>query len=512
VQSNKPIMTQYDIIFITGEKYFDHPLCGIAILKRLLEKNGYSVAVIDSPKSEDEIIKYKEPKLFFGISSGSIDSMLRNYTPLKKKREEDEHLNYNEHIPDRAITVYANWVRKNFKKSKIVIGGTEATLRRFSHYDYWSNKLRKSILLDTRADILAYGNGEKQILEIASKIKQNQPLINIEGTCILAKEVPTDFIELPSNEDIANSKEKFCDAQNLFSNNKNLAQKQVTRYVLQYKMPKYTTKDLDEYYDFDFNRNIPNDFEHLKGFQFSVVTHRGCIGGCNFCAIKLTQGDKIISRSKESIIKEIERIKKHPQFRGNIDDLTGPSMNMYGLDCDKCEKDCLNCNITDKTNNKVIELLKAIRNITGIKKVNIKSGIRYDLASDELLKELTEYHTFKTLRIAPEHTDKEVLQLMNKDNESLQHFIKRFKKIAPETRLSYYFMVGHPGCTIENTKDLKEVMKNLKHTEKIQVFTPTPMSNSTCMYYTGMDLKKNKIHVPYTYNEKKEQKRVILNQ
>ena len=505
---------QYDIIFISGEQYFDHPLCGLAILKRLLECEGYSVAIIDSPINDSEITRYGVPKLFFGVSSGSIDSMVRNYTPLKKKRDEDNHLEYYECIPDRAVTVYSNWVKKHFKTSKIVLGGTEATLRRFGHYDYWSNKLRKSILLDTRADILVYGNGEKQTLEIAKRLKNNEELQGIPGTCILSREIPKDFVELPSNDEIINSKEIFCTAQIMFTNKKNLAQKQISRYVLQYAMPEYTTEDLDDYYDFDYARDIPKGAEYLKGFQFSVVTHRGCIGNCNFCAIKLTQGDKIISRSKESILKELEKIKKNSKFHGNVDDFTGPSMNMYGLDCaksDNCEKNCMDCKLTDRTNKKVIDLLQSARNVAGIKKVNIRSGIRFDLASNKLLKELTQYHVFETLRIAPEHTNSKVLKLMNKNTESLSEFIIRFNKIAPTTRLSYYFMIGHPGCTIVNTKELAETMKHLKNTETIQLFTPTPMSNSTCMYYTGLDLSKKPIYVPYTYNEKKKQKRIILN-
>jgi len=200
---------QYDIIFVSGEIFFDHPMSGIAILKRLLEKNGYSVGVIEKPTTEEEITRLGEPKLFFGITSGGIDSMVRNYTPLKKRREEDQYDDYDEDVPDRAITVYCNWIRKNFKNSLMVIGGTEATLRRFPHYDYWQNRLRKSILLDTRANILVYGSGEKPILEIAQRVKEKKEINGIKGTCIMAKEVPDNFRILPSEEEVMNSKEKF---------------------------------------------------------------------------------------------------------------------------------------------------------------------------------------------------------------------------------------------------------------------------------------------------------------
>lgn len=483
----------YDIIFIVGEAFFDHPLCGTAILKRLLEKEGFSVGIIEKPK-EKEITKLGKPRLFFGISSGSIDSMVRNYTPLKKKRSEDKNIDYNEDVPDRAVTVYSNWVRKHFRDSKIVLGGTEATLRRFTHYDYWQNRLRKSILCDTRADIIAYGSSEKQILEIAKRLNDRKDLIGIKGTCIFSKNIPSDFIELPGHDDVMKSKKAFCDMQNMLTNEKNLAQKADTRYVLQYKIPNYTTKDLDLYNSFPFKRDIPN---FMQGFQFSIVTHRGCSGNCNFCSVCLTSGKKIISRSEESILNEIKSITKHPDFRGNIDDLTGPSINMYGLDFGK--KDAL------------LELLRKARKIKGIKKINIRSGIKYDLASEELIGELIKYHRFDTIRIAPEHVNKNILKLMNKDQGNFHEFLKQVEKKHGKGKLSFYFMTAHPGSGMEEAKELANEIKKLRNAENVQVFTPTPMTVSTCMYYTALNPKtKEKIHVPYEYSEKKKQKRVIM--
>lgn len=491
---------QYDIILIIGETFFDHPLSGAVVIKRWLEKNGFSVGIIEKPREEPEVAKLGKPKLFFGVSSGSIDSMLRKYTPMKKVRDKS--------IPDRADIVYSNWLKKNFKDSIIVLGGTEATLRRFTHYDYWQNGLRKSILLDSKADILVYGNGEKQIIEIAKRIKENKSLETIEGTCIISKTVPKDFIELPSHEEVSGSKEKFCDMQILFSNRKNLAQKTGDRFVLQYRIPKYASKDLDEYYELPFTRNVPND---LKGFEFSVVTHRGCIGNCNFCTLKLTQGDHIISRSEESILREIKEIAKLENFKGNIDDLGGPSANMYGMDCEKCENNCVDCVQLDRTNKKLLQLLKKARQVEGVKNVFIRSGIRYDLASEEYLCEISKHHIYDTLRIAPEHVNSDVLKLMNKDKGDLKKFLERFEKIKGKKELSYYFMVGHPGATIEHSKELAGFVKDLKNAENVQVFTPTPMSMSTCMYYTGMNpLTKEKIYVPYTYTERKEQKRIVM--
>ncbi len=496
---------EYDIIFITGEMYFDHPLCGVAILKRLLEKNNYKVGVIEKPTKEEHIKKLGKPKLFFAVTSGSIDSMVRNYTPLKKLRSDDKFLNYNETVPDRTVLVYSNWIKHLFKGSIIVLGGTESSLRRFVHYDYWSNKLRKPILFDTRADILAFGSAEKQILEIAKRIKNKEQLTKIEGTCIITKD-KVKAIELPSFEQVEKSKEKFCDMQNLLSNNKDLIQKIDNRYVIQYKSPKYTPKDLDEYYELPFTRKAPKE---LKGFEFSVITHRGCVGSCNFCSINLMQGNRIISRSEESILKEIKNITKLKNFKGNIDDLGGPSANMYGMDCDNCDKECLECTNLNRSNKRLINLLKKARKIKGIKKIVIRSGIRYDLASPEYIDEIAAHHIMSTLRIAPEHVNKDVLKLMNKDYGDLNKFINNFKKT--KRKLSFYFMTAHPGSSMKEAKELAKKVKELKNAETVQVFTPTPMTVSTCMYYTGLDPKtKKKIYVPYTYSEKKQQKRLIF--
>lgn len=501
----------YDIIFISGEIYFDHPLCGIAILKRLLEKNGYSVGIIEQPKNADDIKKLGKPNLYFAISSGSIDSMVRNYTPLKKLRQDDKNLNYNESVPDRAVIVYSNWVKQHYKDSIIVIGGTEATLRRFVHYDYWKNSLRRPVLFDSRADVLSYGQGEKQTLEIARRIKEGEDLFGIEGTCVIAKEVPDKFTELPSFDEVKDSKEKFCDMQLLLTNYKNLAQKIDNRYVLQFESPEYTSEDLDSYYEMPFTREIPEQFRHLSGFQFSVVTHRGCIGNCNYCSLKLTSGDKIVSRSEESILKEIKKITKHKDFRGNIDDLTAPSADMYGMDCNLCKNDCIDCKKLDRSNSRLISLLKKARKIPGVNKVHIRSGVRYDLATEPLIKEIAQHHVFGALKIAPEHTNKMVLKCMNKDRGDFRDFVRKFKKYNPRQEIYYYFITAHPGSSMKEAKELAQELKNLENTDAVQIFTPTPMSYSTCMYHTGLDPKtKKKVYVPYSYKEKKDQKRVIF--
>ncbi len=498
---------QYDIILVIGELFFDHPLSGAGLLKRLLEKYGYSVGIIEQPTKPEDVTKLGTPRLFFGISSGAIDSMVRNYTPLKKRRDEDTHIDYDEEVKDRAVTVYTNWVKQQFKDSIIVLGGTESTLRRFTHYDYWQNRLRKPILFDAKADIVVYGNGEKQILEIAKRIQEKKELNNILGTCQIVKDAPPNSIILPTYEEMISSKEKCVDAQKLISNRNLIAQQIDNRYMLQHPSPTYTSKDIDEYYELPFTRKVPKT---LRGFEFSVVTHRGCIGNCSFCALRLIQGDKIISRSEESILKEIKNITKNPFFKGNIDDLGGPSANMYGMDCAKCTKACISCTKLNRTNDRLINLLREARKIEGVKHIYIRSGIRYDLATQEYVKELVfNGHIYDTLRIAPEHINPTILDLMKKNKGNLHAFIEFFNKLNSPKELSYYFMTAHPGSSMKDAEELSDAMKKLKNANDVQIFIPTPMTDSTCMYYTSLDLNKKPIHVAYSYKEKKEQKRIL---
>jgi uncharacterized radical SAM protein YgiQ len=508
--------TKYDIIIVSGEYYADHPFSGIGMIVKVLEDNGFSVAVIEKPdwKKDNDFLKFGKPRLFFGVSSGSIDSMLVNYTPLKKKRSEDRNNPYDSGIPDRSVIVYCNKLKQLFKETKIVIGGIESSMRRFAHYDYWDNDLRKSILLDSRADVLVYGNGEYQVVEIAKRMRHDEPLNNIEGTCIVSKNVSEDFIELPSFEQVSKYKQLFCRMQMMFSNNSNLAQKFNDRYVLQHKMHNYTTKDLDYIYGLDYSRDIPKRMPELKMAQFSVVTHRGCIGECNFCSLALHQGNRIISRSEESILNEIKKLIKHNDFKGFIDDLGGPSANMYGMDCIKCDnKKCISCNNLDRTHSRIISLLRKASKIKGVNKVFVRSGVRFDLAvdSEEYIKELS-HHISGCLKIAPEHFCDNVLKLMNKYSNKFWEFKELFEKHNKPLGqyLKYYFMTGHPGSTLKEVEELQKELKKLTDTESIQLFTPTPMTISTCMYYTGLNpFNLEKVYVPYTYNEKKKQKNLL---
>jgi uncharacterized radical SAM protein YgiQ len=514
----------FDVILISGEPYVDHPLSAVGVIARVLEAKGYKVGVIARPdwKGDADFLKLGKPRLYFGITSGSMDSLLVNYSPLKRERVRDPHAPRHSGIPDRAVLVYANKIKHIFPGSVIVIGGIEASLRRLAHYDYWENKVRRSLLLDSRADILVFGPGEKQAIEIARRIDREEDLAAIPGTCIVRPERPRDFELLPSFEEVSTQPDKFCQAQRLFSNRRQLAQSHAGRFVLQYPLPEYTTEDLDWIYGLPYSRRIPAEFPEFAMARFSVVTHRGCVGHCSFCSLSLHQGDRIISRSEGSILAEIRRLTKHPDFKGYVDDLGGPTANMYGMDCPTpCrEGDCLACKKLDRSHKKMIRLLKEARQIPGVKKVFVRSGIRYDLALDshEYLRELIDHHVSGQLKIAPEHISPQVLRLMNKERQPLDEFRRLFKKLSrgrPQ-HLKCYFMVAHPGASPKEARELAEFVKKLKKegeepVEGVQIFTPTPMTNSTCMYYTGIDpLTGEPVYVPRAFAEKKAQKRLLM--
>jgi len=514
--------TDFDVILVSGEPYVDHSLSGAGVIARALEAKGYRVGVIEHPdwRGEDDFRKLGPPRLYFGLTAGSIDSLLVNYTPLKRRREKDEHAPYKSAMPDRAVLVYANKIRALFPGVPIVIGGIEASLRRFAHYDYWDNRVRRSLLLDSRADILVYGPGEKQAVEIAGRIERGEDLQAVAGTCVVRREKPADFEEISSAEDVAADSQAFCRAQNAFSNRRRLAQRHADRFVLQYPMPDTTAADLDWIYGLPYDRKIPAGFPEFKMAQFSVVTHRGCLGACSFCSLALHQGGRIVSRSEDSILAEIRRMTKHPDFKGYIDDLGGPTANMYGMDCEEeCEGACLACLRLDRSHGRLIRLMRKAREISGVKKVFVRSGIRYDLAmeSEEYLRELSGHHISGRLKIAPEHVAPNVLKLMNKETRPLEDFRRLFTGVnkGKGQHLQYYFMVAHPGCGPEEAEELAREVRRLeregdKPVEGVQIFTPTPMTVSTCMYHTGLDPATGEaVYVPRTFGEKKAQKRLL---
>ena len=512
----------FDIILISGEPYVDHPLSGIGVIARVLDERGYKVGVLGRPdwKRDEDFQKLGRPHLFFGITSGSIDSLLANYTPLKRRRSRDPHAGFRSGIPDRAVLVYSNKIKRLFPGSAIVIGGVESSLRRFAHYDYWQDRVRRSILLDSRADILVYGPGELQAIEIARRLERGEDLVGISGTCVVREEMPPNFEPLPTFEEVSQDPELFLKAQSFFSNRRHLAQLHANRFVLQYPMPDYRSEDLDWIYSLPYSREIPPEFPEFSMARFSVVTHRGCIGRCSFCALSLLQGDRIISRSQESILEEIRHLREHPDFKGYIDDLGGPTANMYGMDCQRaCEGECLRCPKLDRSHKKLIQLMRKARQFPGIKKIFIRSGIRYDLAleSPEYVKEISDYHLSGLLKIAPEHVSPQVLRLMNKEMQPLEEFRRLFQKInrGRKQHLKYYFMVAHPGTGKKEAQELARLVRRLEKAgerpiEGVQIFTPTPMTRSTSMYHTGKDpLTGESVYVPRTYTEKKEQKRML---
>ncbi len=538
-----------DIILVSGDTYIDSSYNGIAIIGKLLIDKGYRVGIIAQPdiNCEKDITRLGEPELFWGISSGSNDSMVSNYTANYKKRNMDDLTpgGINNRRPDRALIVYSNLIRRYFKNTvPLVLGGLEASLRRIAHYDFWSNKVRRSILFDSKADFIIYGMGEKQAIEVADFLKEKKDVSNIKGLCYISNKIKDGYIELPSYENVITDKKKFIEMFNLFYNNndpfssKGLIQKHNDRYLIHNPpVEPLTTEELDYVYNLTYERRVhPYYKKHgevraLNTIQFSITTHRGCVGECNFCSIFLHQGRKIISRSEESILKEVKDITKHPEFKGIINDVGGPTSNMYMLECTNKNKTCKikRCLLPEACNNlklyhdKQIKLLEKIKNINGVKKVFASSGLRYDLVladkknGRKFLENLLNNYISGQLKIAPEHTASHVLKLMGKpENEVLEKFLDLFNEINKKLRkkifLTYYFIVSHPGCNEMDIINMKNfIKKELKiNPEQVQIFTPTPSTYSTLMYYTGIDPFTNKkIFVEKNKNAKEKQKNMI---
>lgn len=539
-----------DVILISGDTYIDTPYSGIAIIGNLLVSYGYKVGIIAQPNiDDDDITRLGEPSLFWGVSAGLVDSMVANYTASKKFRKSDDFTpnEINNKRPDRASIVYTNLIRKYYKNTvPIVLGGIEASLRRVAHYDFWSNKIRKSILFDAKADVIIYGMAEKCVIEFANAIKNKQDYTNINGLCYISKEPKDGYIELPSFDTVSTNKDAFIDMFHLFYHNnepiisKGLYQKHDTRYLIQNPPQEYMTQnELDKVYNLDYKRDVhPYYKKHgkvkaLETIQFSITTHQGCYGECNFCAISVHQGKTIRSRSKTSILQEVNEFVKHKDFKGIINDVGGATANMYGYECDKklskgcCDtKRCTSqtvCKVLKPNHKNNIILLQDIRKIKGIKRVFVNSGIRYDLINEdkqygqEYLKELVNHHISGQMKIAPEHTEDKILKLMGKPNkQTLINFKENFDKLnqtsGKKQFLTYYLIAGHPGSTVDDMKKLKEFTnKNLKLTpEQVQLFIPTPSTYSTLMYYTEQDpWTKKKIFVEKDMAKKEIQKSIV---
>ena len=541
-----------EVIIVTGDTYIDSPCLGAAVIGRVLQRAGYKVGVIAQPdiKKGEDITRLGEPTLFWGVTAGSLDSMVANYTALKKKRRKDDLTPGGENTkrPDRASIVYANLIRKYFKDTKpIVLGGIEASLRRIAHYDYWEDRIRRAILFDAKADILVYGMGEKAILQLAHHLKRGEDYKDIRGISYISPYPKRGFILLPSYQEVKEDKKKFISMFHTFYGHNDpltaqgLCQKQDSRYLVQ-NPPAYplTTRELDQIYDLPYEREVhpyyskEGEVRALRTIKFSITTHRGCYGECNFCSIAVHQGRIIQKRSKESIVKEAKLLAGLKDFKGYILDVGGPTANMYGIECLKklkiggCPRRrclypqvCPNLSINHK---KQIEVLKEIRQIEGIKKVFVASGIRYDMVlsdreyGERYLCELVKHHLSGQLKIAPEHTEEKVLEKMGKPDQGyLKRFRDKFLEINRKARkqqfLTYYLIAAHPGCTERDMLKLKAyISKELKLTpEQVQIFTPTPSTYSTLMYYTEEDpFTGEAIFVEKDLKKKNRQKQIIV--
>ena len=541
-----------DIIIVTGDTYLDSPYIGAAVIGKVLFAAGYKVGIIAQPdlNSEIDITRLGEPAIFWGITAGSVDSMVANYTALKKKRRKDDFTPGGENTkrPNRATIVYCNLIKKYFKNTKpLVLGGIEASLRRITHYDYWDDKIRKSILFDSKADILIYGMGEKSVLELAEKLESGEDFKKIRGLCYISPQPQEGFIILPSYQEVQEDKQKFITMfHDFYLNNdpltaKGLCQKQDSRYLIQ-NPPGYplTQKELDKVYDLDYEREVhpyyrkEGKVKALETIKFSIPTHRGCYGDCNFCSIAVHQGRTIQQRSEKSILKEVKLLASMKDFKGYILDLGGPTANMYGIECQKklklgsCpNKRCLYpqiCANLQINHQAQIEILKKIRKIKGIKKVFVASGIRYDMLledqkyGEEYLRELIKHHISGQLKIAPEHIEDNVLEKMGKPDQGyLKKFKDKFFQINKELKkkqfLTYYLIAAHPGCKEEDMQRLKKfTSQELKiNPEQVQIFTPLPSTYSTLMYYTEIDPFNQKlIFVEKNLKKKERQKEIVV--
>ncbi len=547
-----------DIILISGEAYIDSPYSGTAVIARVLEKRGFKVGVIAQPavNSQDDVRRLGEPKLFWGVSSGCVDSMVANYTATGKKRRSDDFTpgGINNARPDRAVIAYCNLIRSVFKPCKpIVIGGIEASLRRIAHYDFWSDKVRRPILFDAKADILSYGMGEHSMTQLAEAFRDGKPWKQIRGICYAQpakEEINPESVILPDFKSVSEKSDAgyrtFLEMHRLFSDNQEaqsaspLAQLVDSRNLIHNPPAELlSTEELDEVYNLPYELDVHPEcarrgkVKAIDTIRFSITTHRGCYGACNFCAIAVHQGRRVISRSEQSILNETKRMAGHPRFKGIIQDVGGPTANMYGFECahkirdGACkDKRCLYpvvCKGLHPTHKPLINLLTKLRNLPNIRRVFTASGIRPDLITadakygEEYIRCVTEHHVSGQLKLAPEHISKQVLGFMGKPGtESLLEF----KKIFQETNrrcglkqfLTYYFIAAHPGCTLEDMKALKRfATTELKlNPEQVQIFTPTPSTWSTAMYYTGIDPTNGEhIFVAKGAGDKQRQKNVL---
>lgn len=544
---------QVDFVLVTGDAYVDHPSFGTAIISRVLESHGFRVAILSQPAWDDacDFKRFGKPRLGFLINSGNVDSMVNHYSVFRHRRRRDVYSpgGKSGRRPDRAVIVYCNRAREAYKDVPVIIGGLEASLRRLGHYDYWDNKVRRSILMDSRADILIYGMGEHACVEIAEALDagiQAQDITWINGTCVRMKDpyIQDDDVMLPDFESIKASKEEYCRSftmqyrSNEPVNGRRLIERyDDNNYVVQNPpQPPLERDELDILYELPFMRDYHPSYEAEGGVpaieevKFSITANRGCFGGCAFCAITYHQGREVRSRSRESIVQEAELLKQQDGFKGYIHDIGGPTANFRNPSCEKqkkhgmCQhKDCLfpkPCSQLEADHSEYIDVLKAVRELDGIKRVFIRSGIRYDymLADKDksFMKELCMHHVSGVLKVAPEHISPRVLKNMRKPaKEVFDRFSAEYsrmnKKLGKKQYMIPYFISSHPGSTLQDAVELALYMKETGFVpDQVQDFYPTPGTLATCMYYTEMDpFTMKKVYVAKTEEEKKMQRALM---
>ena len=548
---------RFDVVLVSGDGYVDHPSFGVGLIGRVLQDAGYSVGVVPQPdfRREDDFRSMGAPRLFFGVASGNVDSMVNNYSPALRRRRRDVYSPGGRPLrPDRAALVYANRVHALFPDVPVILGGIEASLRRFAHYDFWSDSVRGSILADAPADLVVYGMGERPILEVARRLAGGEEvgaIRDVPGTAFKMEvrewrvSERQGLVEIPSFGEVAADTRRYAEAfrlhygeQDPFRGRTIVQPHPKTVVVANPPSLPLTTEELDEIYELPFTRaahpSYREEIPALEPVRFSITTHRGCFGSCSFCALTHHQGRIVQSRSIESVVREAEALTSLPGFKGVIQDVGGPTANMYGMACSRwrdgaggvgacadrlCSSDCPTLKADHR---RQVELLRRLREIPGVKRVFVTSGIRHDLiladrtgAGEEYLYDLCRHHVSGHLKVAPEHVSDRVLARMHKPpRAALEEFRDEFKrasrKVGKEQYLVPYFISGHPGCELRDMVELAEYLRDHRlRSEQVQDFTPTPMTVSTCIYHTGLDpFTGSPVHVPR--GREKEIQRALL--
>lgn len=543
---------EVDFVLVTGDAYVDHPSFGTAIISRVLEDEGMRVAILAQPdwKTSKDFTRFGKPRLGFMVNSGNVDSMVAHYTAAKKRRSDDAYSPGGKagFRPDRALTVYCKKIREIYGNIPIIVGGLEASLRRFAGYDYWKDTVMPSVMEDCEADLLSFGMGENQTRQIVRRLNNGEPiasLTDIRGTCYMTKKRPTkkSAVYLPSFKEITESKEKYAESCRIELDEqdavrgKPLIQEQQKGWLVQNPpMMPLTTKELDEIYALPYERTWHPSYDDVGGVpaiqevEFSITHNRGCFGACNFCSIAFHQGRAVTCRSRESILREANLLTQRPNFKGYIHDLGGPTANFRIPSCEKQKKHglcpskkCLAptpCKALKVDHTEYLSLLRDLRAVPKVKKVFIRSGIRYDYLlldkDDTFFKELVEHHVSGQLKVAPEHCSAAVLDKMGKPHiEAYKKFAQKYfainKKIKKEQYLVPYLMSSHPGSTLKDAVELALFLKEQKlRPQQVQDFYPTPGTISTCMFYSEIDpYTMKKVYVPKTKEEKAEQRALL---